>query len=916
MVVLTSFRQSPTYLDQARNIVHKWDDSVSSVPSTTLERAARILGRWYGRAVDLAQVKALLKRDDQDLKTYPELQWDAQVRNGSSLHHKERSFIELRKRKISSVGDDSLHRFLDLPPGENVDPRDVPLVALGGSGGGYRAMYGLTGFILAAKKPHLWDCITWVAGVSGSCWTLAAYYTIARHDISRLVQHYLTVASELAHPMSIRALDMVARSKRGVYFLIGPLARKAQTSIIGLGIMDLYATLTTTYQLLSREPKGRLSRATFQWSKIWHRSGIDKGLEPMPILTAVRRVPRFSYASKQDVYSTSSVKTLRAKGRIQKDLENSSITAASPAERAVDMKPRPNRQFQWFEISPLEIGSLDLNRYIPTWAWGRTFISGHSIDRRPEQSFSLLLGQCTSAPAGPLTGYISTLLATMAKGTIMARMLSLLNSFLSMKRWEGLWGNPIRAGHDPNPFYGLERPVRARAYTPELPRHGPERAKVHHENNTVCGGTRSMADVSVAEHSSADVPWEAQGRTRLMDSGMSNNLPNHVLARPERGVDIFIAFDASSDVHTGAAIQRLHQFAADFHIKLGEETGMFHEPDQDTCFNSQNVTANGSEIEANYINHYAKVFQGTRRNGQQIYIVYCPLLPNGVNPGFNPSTASFSTSYNLMWTPDQIKGLLATSEANVCLVGKEHVDRLVVQGFSHNTSGNLFKTPVVGDLGSRQSTSSNVHLYADPQTYLDERPILYAECEGIDEYEILAEMKKPLAGASASSDPLPPHGSQIPELGSQDIVWSKILRHAGARARKDITRITFPRVLYIFSHVVVFPFSGPTGRLVDPVLRLVQWGHDATIHSYNKPDLPSAIIVFRADPDDYHLSTPTQSFFEARQDVSKDKTLRPYIEYWKTYGQHIVSAKDLLSCYYSSPRPVLIRECAELIPGI
>jgi phospholipase A2 len=228
----------------------------------------------------------------------------------------------------------------------------------------------------------------------------------------------------------------------------------------------------------------------------------------------------------------------------------------------------------------------------------------------------------------------------MAKGTIMARMLSLLNRFLSMKRWEGLWGNPIRAGHDPNPFYGLERPIRARVHTAERSLHSPERAKVHHEKNTVCDGIRLMADVPAADHSVADMPWEAQGRTRLMDSGMSNNLPNHVLARQERGVDIFIAFDASSDVHTGAAIKRLHHFAADFHIELGEETGIFHEPQQDVHFNSQSVTTHGSEIESTYKNHYAKVFQGTRRNGQEIYIVYCPLLPNGVNPGFNPSVSS------------------------------------------------------------------------------------------------------------------------------------------------------------------------------------------------------------------------------------------------------------------------------------
>ncbi|KAM0426075.1 hypothetical protein ACHAPT_008706, partial [Fusarium lateritium] len=40
-------------------------------------------------------------------------------------------------------------------------------------------------------------------------------------------------------------------------------------------------------------------------------------------------------------------------------------------------------------------------------------------------------------------------------------------------------------------------------------------------------------------------------------------------------------------------------------------------------------------------------------------------------------TASFSTSYNLMWTPDQIKGLLATSEANVCLYAAHTIRRVM-----------------------------------------------------------------------------------------------------------------------------------------------------------------------------------------------------------------------------------------------
>ena len=46
-------------------------------------------------------------------------------------------------------------------------------------------------------------------------------------------------------------------------------------------------------------------------------------------------------------------------------------------------------------------------------------------------------------------------------------------------------------------------------------------------------------------------------------------------------------------------------------------------------------------------------------------LVYCPLFPNAVQPGFDPSTAHYSTSYNLVWTADQVRALLRTAMANV-----------------------------------------------------------------------------------------------------------------------------------------------------------------------------------------------------------------------------------------------------------
>ncbi|RSL58690.1 hypothetical protein CEP54_007630 [Fusarium duplospermum] len=217
-----------------------------------------------------------------------------------------------------------------------------------------------------------------------------------------------------------------------------------------------------------------------------------------------------------------------------------------------------------------------------------------------------------------------------------------------------------------------------------------------------------------------------------------------------------------------------------------------------------------------------------------------------------------------------------------------------------------FKTPAVGDSGSCQSTSSNrssnVHLYADPRTFQTRSPILYAECEGIDGDETPAEMGKSLTDASASSDPLS-HASQILELGSHDIIWSKMPRNSGACTRKEIIKTLFPRILYIFSDVVVFSFSRIQPD--DTLLQLAKWGHSAMIQSYNKPLLPSCIIAFSNRDDqvgrrENNLNTARKSFFEGLQDFSKDKTLQPYIQYWKTYGRRIASAEDFLSCYYSS----------------
>ncbi|KAE8260358.1 hypothetical protein A4X13_0g369 [Tilletia indica] len=1150
-------------------------------------RTKAALTRWANRFNDLRNVRKLMTRDEAARNIYPEVDWDAQVRKGNDLSPLEKKFLEARLKRISTKvpapqrpvrkpeGDQSgrqmrgrlatqrfhsldealphirtdpitpvqeeelspLHRFLGLPASEEIHPEDVPVVSLGGSGGGYRAKFGFAAFIAALETGNAWQVLSYVAGVSGSCWTIAELYTHAKLSPHVLLEHYKRVAAELAHPLSLKALNIVANTRHGVYFLLAPLLRKAQSGVVGLGIMDLYATMTTCYQFLPRpvrplpststvpsasrsqtslmsneevareissqhvqnqqppQAPAALSRTTFQWSKTLHRahllpadvsagpssskkssnatpsiSAAQGGAHPLPILTAVRvsyadpnptflarkagvgrrgpieddfereELPQYkaqSATENEDTARDSSnttrttarrnsvayleghdpnvaaptnrereadqlarvrseprhqgvqsepstalelelekeqgglphpydelIQTRRLQGaadtavgslprsqsfRVPRLITN---TQAGPTRSAVarataggvlaeNLTPQERLQraralliqsrrqraramaeqassasglgvaFQWFEISPIEVGSSDVGAWVPTWSFGRTFLSGRSLSRQPEASLSLLLGQCTSAPAGPLTGYIAALLASLPAGwTLAASLLGWVNAIVRAKRWERRWGNPIRAADEPNPFYGLnlsnetavappappksdrstdatsggpqtthEPPkipprsmVRGRGaegiYTPhpgpeyvpsrnqwipppvpsthsrkihlaskdttfftdadlqktgkhapisqrippramargrgvsyiytQQPNRSPAQQTSEAEMKTISPVDKNLAMTGAQSSRAAEyhtlhrpgqvrspstrlfssakghpdpaatVPspftaglwtWEASGRIKLMDSGLSNNLPSHVLMHPGRNVDIIIAFDASSDVQKGAAIQRIHEFGRDRGLRFrlrsasSEDDQESHSAengapsyqaganessssandlnstaarnDSDGRSNSPHLAPNGrarsegsrtmvnndsgrnihkndgqeagpqdpaEQIRTKFEGKYAQVLDGWRVRSQldpllpsqsldndwidieeeeamfardpDVRMIYCPLLPSARIPDFDPSTSAFSTSYNLVWTPDQVETLVQCSKFN------------------------------------------------------------------------------------------------------------------------------------------------------------------------------------------------------------------------------------------------------------
>lgn len=106
--------------------------------------------------------------------------------------------------------------------------------------------------------------------------------------------------------------------------------------------------------------------------------------------------------SPMDIYGAILANTL-LKGYVQKPLlvklteSHSHILDGSfpmPIYTAIQSDLHP---YEWMEFTPFEVGSSFLRAYTPTWAYGRKFKHGVSIDHAPEQTLGYVMGVCGSA---------------------------------------------------------------------------------------------------------------------------------------------------------------------------------------------------------------------------------------------------------------------------------------------------------------------------------------------------------------------------------------------------------------------------------------------------------------------------------------------------------------------------------------
>ncbi|KAL2023046.1 hypothetical protein VTK56DRAFT_3956 [Thermocarpiscus australiensis] len=312
-------------------------------------------------------------QEAHDPYTHPEIQYSAKVRVSGDLCEEEKTFLERRKKVIVPA----LARYLGLKE-EDIHPDDIPTIAMCGSGGGLRALVAGTGSFLATAEDGLFDCVTYVSGVSGSCWLQSLYYSsITGGSFQRCIDHLKArLGTHFAYPPM--AFNSLISSPTNKYLLSGLVEKLKGDPGAVFGLVDIYGVLLAARLLV---PKGELGVSEKDFKLSNQREYVKYGQNPLPIYTAVRHeIPEL-------------------------DSPESGIITEEAKDRA-----RREAWFQWFEVTPYEFFCEEFSAGIPTWAMGRKFKNGSDLPaasgfRLPEIRMPLLLGIWGSAFCATLSHY-------------------------------------------------------------------------------------------------------------------------------------------------------------------------------------------------------------------------------------------------------------------------------------------------------------------------------------------------------------------------------------------------------------------------------------------------------------------------------------------------------------------------------
>ncbi|KAG8953434.1 hypothetical protein FRC04_002276 [Tulasnella sp. 424] len=397
---------------------------------------------------------------------HPEIEWDAEVRIGDELCFREKAFLRERKRRMLQA----YAKLFDVSPSE-LDERDLPIVAIAASGGGFRAMCNTAGALRRASSSGILDVTTYISAISGVAGSFDP------HAAAQHIQNRAQIPQ-----LDPRILDMLITPPTNKYLLAG-LIQKAVAPQGSLSLVDIYGTLISA-RLFCPSEVSALDPTHLSLSHF--RRPVDDGSLPMPIFTAISR-----HVSPTEQAISSQQDMVVDKARVD-TLQQEKLAVA-----------HTESQWLWYEFSPYEVGCDEIGAWIPSWAFGREFYKGKSIDRAPEVSFSILAGIYASAFCASLQLYYQEVKPTIA--LLPNAMYSWIDGIMNEREQDLDVVHPVPPNKLPNFAKGLSGRLRE-------------------------GSPRGFED---------------QDFIPLMDAGAELNIPYYPLLR--RDVDCIIALDASAD---------------------------------------------------------------------------------------------------------------------------------------------------------------------------------------------------------------------------------------------------------------------------------------------------------------------------------------------------------------------------------
>ncbi|KAI1427994.1 hypothetical protein F5Y12DRAFT_791152 [Xylaria sp. FL1777] len=259
-----------------------------------------------------------------------------------------------------------------------------------------------------------------------------------------------------------------------------------------------------------------------------------------------------------------------------------------------------------------------------------------------------------------------------------------------------------------------------------------------------------------------------------------------------------------------------------------------------------------------------------------------------------------------------------------------------------------YRVPIPGtDTDNFDSTSSDVHIFADPRTLHTECPFFFVDCEGFSGTDKLiarqlllqaqqSQAAQPLADialrksntSKSAKDTIAEHANTVSDRIT--LQWSQLFSPLNATSnfsrkgnavvdsitRHIVVKSLYPRLLYSFSDVVCFVTnnSRSSHNILQEMFKWAREGHEKTLNQRVRPGL---IIVLNKMTTGSHnalgsVNRATKRLLENFEQSTRFSELQ---KTWRSRGKEIQTAEELILCYYDSFRVVSVPQYTATSPA-